>query len=166
MNPSFLDAPVNFTAKIKQKHFFIKCKLCKKIMNVIPNHVCFISYTQKRKKQQIALDLQRHCGVITDTDGEPCRNALSCRLHNVDEKRKVLGRLFNLDVLAKIQKKKKEKVKEIVEIDDEIKEIIAGIKPVVNKIWHSPAFKYESIGIKSLFYVGKRHQMIDHKKKN
>ncbi|KAM0677734.1 hypothetical protein BDAP_001727 [Binucleata daphniae] len=60
--------------------------------------------------------------------------------------------------MVKLQKKRKEVVKEYVEIDEECRNIVMSLQPVVTKVWNWPKHKYESIGMKNLFYIKRRRE--------
>lgn len=169
MQESFINAeekPVKIKM-VPKRYTVIKCKQCKELfyMNYFSSHECFFlpnAEIKKSKRSNDSLDLMKHCGVI-DSNQNPCKNGFSCRLHTLDEKRKVEGRLYSLDVLLKMtheDKKKTCKIKEVVDIDDDIKNMILNIKPVATKVWHFPTYKYESFGVRSLFYTygGKRSE--------
>ncbi|KAM0673817.1 hypothetical protein GVAV_002655 [Gurleya vavrai] len=149
-NLSFINAETNFESYIKHKNLIMRCKLCRKLI-ISTDHSCS---SLKDKKRSVALNLQKHCGVL-NIENEPCFGPLTCRNHNLEEKRNV-QRFFNLDILFKLQKKKKKEIKEKIEIDGEIREIIDKIEPVVVKNWHNVKFKYESLGMKNLFFVKRR----------
>ena len=47
----------------------------------------------------VTLDLNRHCGVITQPNLMPCYRSITCKSHSAQAKRAVLGRSFPYDVL-------------------------------------------------------------------
>lgn len=146
----------NFESGNKEK-IVIKCKQCRDVFYIkhSNNHACFTKPSdsmRKRNKSNIVLDLTKHCGV------SECKYGFSCRLHTLEEKRQVEGRLYSWDLLVKMSNEErrnrniKEQPKKLLELDNEIKNIIYEIKPVVNKAWYFPKYKYESYGMKNLFY--------------
>lgn len=147
------------TPKIKllKNEIVIKCKQCRDVFYIkhSDEHPCFNKAQdlfKKRKKSIEELDLTKHCGV------KGCKYGLSCRSHTLEEKRQVEGRLYSLDLLVKManeerkSKNIKETPKSLIELDNEIKNIILDIKPVVNKSWYFPRYKYENFGMKNIFY--------------
>lgn len=119
----------------------IKCKVCQDIFydTHASTHTCFLSYVKKKK----AIDPTKNCSV------EDCRYGLNCRVHSLEEKRKV-KRPYPFDLLSKNLNVKKKKVA-VCEVDEDILRMVNNVQPVVNKIWHWPSHKYETFGFKNIF---------------
>lgn len=158
---------INPDKRIRNKErIVIKCKQCRDVFFIqhADDHPCFHKVQdsiKKKKKSKEELDLTKHCGV------QDCKYGLSCRLHTLEEKRQVEGRLYSLDLLVKMANEErksrtsKELPKSLVEIDNEIKTIVMDVKPVAIKQWYNPRFKYENFGMKNIFYSmwkGERHK--------
>ncbi|EJW04875.1 hypothetical protein EDEG_00945 [Edhazardia aedis USNM 41457] len=155
------------------KKMYCKCKICEKIMplNTLNSHFCFNlcsqSLAKRKKRNEENLDLEKHCGVdiVNDQTKEivgKCKNGFTCKIHTLDEKRKVLGRMYSVDMLIriinddKIRKKKKSvfKVKKnepAIEVDENTKTIIKDLKPVVTYRWYFPRYENDCMLFRSFF---------------
>jgi hypothetical protein len=167
----------------------LKCKSCGETFYAIYsiNHPCFKpreaksedkafskNAKKKKKKQNTPINLEKHCGVLNESTGEMCRKNISCKLHTIEQKKGVPGRLYPLEILLKMKQdeRRKDKVisvedtsEEITPLDDAIRCKILGIKPVVTKMWHNPEYKYDFLAMRSLFYNPIKHIINRHNKR-
>lgn len=114
----------------------LKCKKCKDVFLAthLKNHGCFASDSEKRG----GTDLNRQCCVL---DGDvPCSNSILCRVHSLDEKKKIKNRLYPVNLLIQILKNENKNKKVVTEIVTEkisdldlkkVYKIINELQPVI-----------------------------------
>ncbi|ELQ74188.1 Nuclear protein Ataxin-7 [Trachipleistophora hominis] len=145
----------------------LKCKKCNDMIltGSVSSHYCTKSDNETKKLHKIkkAFSVDRHCAV--PENGVPCRNSLTCRVHSLDQRNEVKGRIYPVEDLIRILKREKNKkrciqVGEPKPLDFELKnkafDVIKGLKPVVEYKFDDQKFLRESKEIRSIFSTLKK----------
>lgn len=131
----------------------------------VGSHHCTKSNSDAKKTNKVkkVFSVDRYCAV--PENGVPCKNSLTCRLHSLEQKNKVQGRVYPVEDLIRIWKREKNRrrcvrIREPKCLDIELKnkalEIVKGLKPVVEYRFDDQKFLRESKEIRSIFSALKK----------
>lgn len=140
----------------------LKCKKCKDIFIAerIASHACYKLEDEPIKSHKIKTisSIDRQCCVVEGDN--PCTNSITCKIHSLEQKNQIKGRLYPVEILIQIFRKENAKKKEIETeikepVDDQILQkvckIIHDIKPIVNYHFDNQKFLRENTEICNIF---------------
>lgn len=147
----------------------LKCKSCNDMVltSSVTGHHCFktnkeIHRSQKTRK---SYSIDRHCAVLDDHI--PCGNHITCKVHSIEQKNEVRGRIYSVEDLIRMLKREKNKEKEMKvekkeKLDEDLKKkaisVVKCLKPVVEYKFVDQKFTREFKEIRAVFMALKKEQ--------